>query len=463
LNDVHKSHKCIYIRQYHNARPYVVVSNIPKLDPTKLPYWDIYEEEGAASTIKIGGTMGGEFTAGLSGGQRKLLLFEIVAQRVRSHSDLLTCLDEPFAGVTDDFVPFIVDRLNEFRKTNQIVLVTNDHIETLKSMADNTITVSAVDRASVRINDQEIVDRARAIAALSVGKNYTYQASAEDMLFFFDAEIANNGSLMGTAGFATFAFLVFLATFWGSDSSSTALILIAGDIVSFYSVHPYMLSLVDWRNYMSEEAEALIHASKSTNKVLKTALALAIVFVVSVIQFAVTNAVIDGLESPRFWVAMLCDTGSIVLPFICLGLYSNLSLQAVENFANSFFLCMTFFSTTFSPGSGLPVIKGLRYLFPQFYYWCMVPNIQDKMEGCPKSNASKMTYMVLSAMNALSIFLAVKTISTLLKVIKRRKTAAMMNDLKDDKFAKLQSVLFGRQGQVKGSTDDNFHSGHEDV
>jgi len=149
LNDVHKSHKCIYIRQYHNARPYVVVSNIPKLDPTKLPYWDIYEEEGAASTIKIGGTMGGEFTAGLSGGQQKLLFFEIVAQQVHSHSDLLICLDEPFAGVTDDFVPFIVDRLNEFRKTNQIVLVMNDHIETLKSMADNTITVSAVDRASV--------------------------------------------------------------------------------------------------------------------------------------------------------------------------------------------------------------------------------------------------------------------------------------------------------------------------
>jgi len=85
---------------------------------------------------------------------------------------------------------------------------------------------------------------------------------------------------MGTAGFATFAFVLCLATFWGSDSNSTALILIAGDIVSFYSIHPYLLSLVDWQNYMSKEAEALIHALKCTNKVLKTGLALAVVFIV---------------------------------------------------------------------------------------------------------------------------------------------------------------------------------------
>ncbi len=209
---------------------------------------------------------------------------------------------------------------------------------------------------------------------------------------------------MGTAGFATFAFVLCLATFWGSDSNSTALILIAGDIVSFYSIHPYLLSLVDWQNYMSKEAEALIHASKCTNKVLKTGLALAVVFIVSVIQFAVMNAIIDGLESPRIWVAMLCDSGSLTLPFICLGLFTNLSLQTVENFTNSMFLCMTFFSTTFSPGSGIPVIKELWYLFPRFYFWCMIPDLQDQMEGCPKLDASKMTYMVLSAMSGLSFF-----------------------------------------------------------
>jgi hypothetical protein len=62
LNDTTKSHKCTYIRQYHNIRPYVTVSKIPNFDPTKLPYWDIYEKEGKAESIKVGGTMAGEFT-----------------------------------------------------------------------------------------------------------------------------------------------------------------------------------------------------------------------------------------------------------------------------------------------------------------------------------------------------------------------------------------------------------------
>jgi len=68
LNDVHKSHRCIYVRQYHNMRPFITVNTIPNFDPSKLPFWDIYEREGTANQIKIGGTMGGTFTAGLSGG-----------------------------------------------------------------------------------------------------------------------------------------------------------------------------------------------------------------------------------------------------------------------------------------------------------------------------------------------------------------------------------------------------------
>jgi ABC-type lipoprotein export system ATPase subunit len=99
LNDVYKSHHCTYIRQYHNVRPYVTVSKIPHFEPTGLPYWDIYEREGKAATIQVGGTMAGEFTAGLSGGQRKLLLFELIFQRTQSQSDLLIVLDEPFAGM----------------------------------------------------------------------------------------------------------------------------------------------------------------------------------------------------------------------------------------------------------------------------------------------------------------------------------------------------------------------------
>jgi ABC-type lipoprotein export system ATPase subunit len=122
LNDVHKSHKCTYIRQYHNLRPYIKVSSIPAFDPTQLPYWDIYINEKKDKSILVGGTIAGQFMAGLSGGQRKLLLFELIFQRTALQDNLLIVLDEPFAGVTDDFVPFIVKRLNEMRQKHNILL-----------------------------------------------------------------------------------------------------------------------------------------------------------------------------------------------------------------------------------------------------------------------------------------------------------------------------------------------------
>ena len=50
--------------------------------------------------IIVGGTIAGQFMAGLSGGQRKLLLFELIFQRTLQQDNLLIVLDEPFAGVT---------------------------------------------------------------------------------------------------------------------------------------------------------------------------------------------------------------------------------------------------------------------------------------------------------------------------------------------------------------------------
>ena len=96
-------HHCTYLRQYHCIRPYIVVSKIPNFNPQKLPYWNIYKKEGKDKTIVAGGTYGGKFIAGLSGGQRKLLLFEMVYQRCRDQSQLLIVFDEPFAGVTGGY------------------------------------------------------------------------------------------------------------------------------------------------------------------------------------------------------------------------------------------------------------------------------------------------------------------------------------------------------------------------
>ena len=326
---MHRSHKCTYIRQYHNLRPYISVSAIPNFDPTKvkccickllhiisctekhstqhehniicitpqLPYWDIYVKEKKDKSIIVGGTIAGQFMAGLSGGQRKLLLFELIYQRTASQDNLLIVLDEPFAGVTDDFVPFIVKRLNQMRKKHNILLVTNDHADTLKAMADNTVTVSAIDRNKVKVNGKEGVDRELALLAMSIGDDYKQTTNNDDLQFFRQVEFSKQGGIPFVAAFAVFAFGLFLLMFWDSQPGSEALVLVAAGIVSYFIVNPYFLQLGDWRVYMCEEAEALLHSSENMNKFLKTCLTLVILIVVAGIQFGVMDAVIGTMTT----------------------------------------------------------------------------------------------------------------------------------------------------------------------
>jgi hypothetical protein len=236
------------------------------------------------------------------------------------------------------------------RQNHNILVVTNDHVEILTSMADNIITVSAIDRSVVKINDRLRMDRDVAIAALSVGDEYVYEGSSADLKFFLDVEIINNGGVRGVVGMAVLSFGLFLLTFWDSSDESAALVLIAGSIIGYFAINPYLLSLVDWRNFMTEEAEALLHSSKSLNKFLKSCLTIFLIITISLLEYGMVNAVINGLADINFWIAMLFDTGSMCFPFLCFGLYSTLPHQAVETFSSMPFLFMIFFSTTFSPG-----------------------------------------------------------------------------------------------------------------
>jgi ABC-type lipoprotein export system ATPase subunit len=444
LNDVHKSYKCIYIRQYHNMRPYITVSQIPNFNPKRLPYWEIYEREGKADNIKVGGTMAGEFTAGLSGGQRKLLLFELICQRVKNQSRLLIVLDEPFAGVTDDFVPFILERLEELSNQHNILLVTNDHIDKITSISNNTITVSAIDRSRVRINNREAVDRSKVIAALSVGENYEYESSGADLKFFLDVEVRNNPALLGIAAFTIFSFLFVLVAFWDSEKSSAPLVLVGAGIIAFFCINPYLLSLVEWRNAMREEAEALVHSSKGMNKLMKTVLTLVLIVIISLMEYGFVNAVIDGLSDVKFWLAMLFDSASVTFPLIALGIFTNLPFQLVQILGTLPFLFLIFFSTTFSPGSGVPGLKALRYLFSRFYFWCMIPGVQDDMEGCPESEVANVWYMILSSLLGVVLFVAVQIGLKIKNVIVQSRTkehrATLMND---DEVHELQIELYG--------------------
>ena len=199
LNHVHGLHKCTYVRQYHTLRPYIPVRKIPDFDPTQLPYWNLYSQKelkgagGAKNAsynpdVKIGGTMAGEFVSGLSGGQRKMMAFELVRQRTSSQSDLLIVLDEPFAGVTDDFVPFITARLEEMARKHNLVLVTNDHVGVLTEMSDSTITVSAIDRSKVLV-DGKSHERELALHALAKGESYDNPLGSRDLWFFVKTEL----------------------------------------------------------------------------------------------------------------------------------------------------------------------------------------------------------------------------------------------------------------------------------
>jgi ABC-type Mn2+/Zn2+ transport system ATPase subunit len=87
-------------------------------------------------------------------------------QQTAGQSNLLLVLDEPFAGVTMDHVPFFVDRLNDLRERHYVLIATSDHAYTLKSMADITVLLSALDRSTVQVNGLTSVARQKAILAL---------------------------------------------------------------------------------------------------------------------------------------------------------------------------------------------------------------------------------------------------------------------------------------------------------
>jgi len=366
------------------------------------------------------------------------------------------------------------------RQTHNILLVTNDHVETLTKMADNTITVSAIDRKIVKVNDNKSVDREKVIHALSVGDEYVYNATNDDLKFFVDVEIVKNGGIMGVVGFTAFAFLLFLISFWDSSDESAALVLIAGgvrsrnkcsndvvfnpfqlifilnranrfshfilQIIAYFAINPYLLSLVDWRNYMNEEAEALLHSSKSMNKALKSSVTMTLIFAISLVEFGLVNAVVGGLSDFKFWIAILFDSGSMTFPFLCFGLYTGLPHQAVETLSSMPFLFMIFFSTTFSPGAGVPVLKELRYLFSRFYFWCMVPGVQDMMEGCPADERLNVLYLCLSGLLGVVLFFAYQAVLTSIRNAKKAQASKLRETMmEDDEFIQLQVEMYGEK------------------
>jgi hypothetical protein len=103
--------------------------------------------------------------------------------------------------VTDDFIPFIIERLNKMREEHNILLVTNDHVETLKKMADNAVIVSAIDRSKVQINEKEGIDQDLAIMAMSIGDDYKYNTTNKDLKFFINVKFSKKSGILKVAAY----------------------------------------------------------------------------------------------------------------------------------------------------------------------------------------------------------------------------------------------------------------------
>eukprot|EP00977_Amphora_coffeiformis_P028342 scaffold34933_cov243-Amphora_coffeaeformis.AAC.1 len=447
LEDVYVNHlrDCVYLRQFHKIRPYIPVRSVPNFDPTALPYWDVYVEEGKDQTIQVGGTMAGHFTAGLSGGQRKLLLFELIYQRTRHQKDLLILLDEPFAGVTDDFLEFILDRLAEIKERHNVCLVTNDHIAPLEHLADNTLQVSARDRMAVRINQQGQVNRDKAIRALSVGDRYEYQATTqEDLYFFFQVEVRSDSTFVEISIFAVVCMILFIISFWNSAEYSVPFVILGAQFVGFLTSNPYFMSLVDWRHAaVIEESSALLHSSPSMYKALKVSLAALLLLLLCLLEYGCINIVVEGLEEFKFYWSFFFDGASVVFPLIAYSIYTDWTFTTVQIFGCIPAILMLFFSTTLSPGSGIEGIKALRYLFPRFYLWCMLPGVAPLMEGCPKSEILTMMLLCFTGVIVLVVFVLLQLVRACCQRYKRtRHLEEKQSDSMDPAVQTIQRELY---------------------
>ena len=97
--------------------------------------------------------------------------------------------------------------------------------------------------------------------------------------------------------------------------------LIGLQLVAYFAINPFLISLADWRNTVTEEADALMHASVQTMMHLKSVVTLILLIVINVITFGCLIACLDtaATNDAGMWVSMLFDSASLTLPFICFG------------------------------------------------------------------------------------------------------------------------------------------------
>jgi hypothetical protein len=130
------------------------------------------------------------------------------------------------------------------------------------------------------------------------------------------------------------------------------------------------------------------------------------------------------------------------------------------------FLLMIVFSTTFSAGSGVAVLKEFRYLFARFYFWCMVPGVDELMEGCPADEGLNIFYMCLVGLLGVIIFVVVMGLLKVSRASEKTKAGKLREKLEDDAdFQALQLSMYGeklRKLQHFDSTASIGNTAHSD-
>ena len=185
-------------------------------------------------------------------------------------------------------------------------------------------------------------------------------------------------------------------------------------------------------------------------------LTLILIITISVVEFGVVNLVIDGLNTVSFWIAILFDTASLTFPGVYVGIYSSWDTTRCQIIATIPLILTIFLSTTFSPGSGVPVLKELRFLFPRFYFWCITPGVDYLMEGCPKTERLSMLYLCLSAFLGFAICLLVRTGSAVRYRLRRKATKKSRVGITDQSLEKLKEQLYGRAHFTVRSDEELF-------
>lgn len=213
---------------------------------------------------------------------------------------------------------------------------------------------------------------------------------------------------------------------------------------------------------MVEESEALLHSSKGMNKTLKSLLTLALIICISSTEYAIIQVVTPGnaLSGIDFYFGVLFDNAALMFPFVLLGLFTNINSQGAEIIGTIPFLFMVLFSSSFSPGSGVQGVKILRYMFSRFYLWCMIPEVEGSMEGCPDDNV--LLYLILTSMLFSVMIIVFNLKNKIRKQFNVKKQAeTIKKSMITTEFAELQVELFGikalnRLQHLQGTTHSDL-------